>query len=205
MSESIEKTQSSKKSSKMLPVIIGAVVLIGGGALVLFFLKPGQNDSPQVGQKLEQVSKEETKPSAQGTDENFSGKLKDALILGKSMKCQWNNDQGSSGVTYIKNNMVYAEMTINDQKVYVLSKDRCTYIWNDGQDKGSKFCAEPEEGEEEEMEMPEAFSWEVPGVSYQCTPTTVSDQRFSPPTTVDFLDPMELIGEMDLPEGLKIP
>jgi len=190
----VSEAKSTSGGNKWL-ILVGLLLL--GGALFVatrFFPK---KPAPEFGLS-------ETEQETVETEEGFTGKLKDALSLGKSMRCTWQQSEQNYGVTHIKDNKIYVEMNAEGKKTHLVVVDGCNYSWEEGQAQGVKFCVEPEEAEEE-IEAPEAFSWEVPGMNYSCEPTVISDSMFTPPADVQFVDPFEAMKEMDLPEGFELP
>lgn len=176
--------------NKALPIVIvvGVVVVLGVGGWY-FFLRGGQ--APSV-PGVPGVSQEE--------GQGFTGKLKDALSLGQSMKCTWRQDENNFGTAYIKDENVYTEVTVEGEKAYSIMADNCTYAWEEGTAEGFKMCYEPAEVEEmEEMpevseeEIPEEYSFQTPDIDYSCEPAIVSDSMFNPPSGVNFINPQELM------------
>lgn len=174
---------------KALPIIIVLLIVVGGvviGSQVL--LKKEGQITPEGGLQQEVPAQKEEK--------GFTGKLKDALSLGQSMKCTWKIDEDNFATGYIKSNKIYSETNYEGKKMYSIVANNCVYSWEEGTDQGFKFCSEP--GEPEEIEMPEEFSWETPDIDYSCIPAVVSDTMFNPPTNINFISPEEM-----LPEGFE--
>lgn len=168
---------------KYLPlIIIGglAVLFIGGRVLT-------QKGIPLAPIKKPISPDQETTPA----EESFTGKLKDVLSLGQSMKCTWQKDENNYGTSFIKNQNIYTEVIVDGKKMHSLIVNDCTYTWEEGKDIGFKMCFEEEK--EEEVSLPEEFSWETPDISYSCVKTTVTDSMFNPPRSVTFIGPKEII------------
>lgn len=130
-----------------------------------------------------------------GGDEAFSGSLQAALQLGKAMKCTWSTNEGD-GITYVKGDNVRTESTADGKKGYIIGKDNCTYIWEDGASDGIQFCQDesttltggaadgsPASGDE-------SFDPD-PGVDVDCRVQKVNDSMFEPPSNVNFSNPLE--------------
>lgn len=179
---------------KALPIIIvvGVLVVVGIGGWY-FFLRGGQVPGmPGEGGQGILAPQEEQK--------GFTGKLKDALTLGQSMKCTWRQDEENFGTAYIKNEKVYSEVTTDGKKAYSIMADNCTYVWEEGSTDGFKMCYEPTEEvevgevpETEEMEIPQEYEMQTPNVDYSCQPAIVSDSMFNPPAGVNFISPEEMM------------
>lgn len=174
---------------KPLLVIIVIVALAVGGWFLF-----GRGGSKEVG--------EVSAPSGTGvetpSEESFTGKLKDALSLGASMKCTWETDESNFGTAYIKGAKVYSDVTYADQRAYSIMVDNCVYSWQEGKTEGLKICFEPEEVEEAAGEAPsaEGFFREQPDIDYSCVTAVVSDAKFRPPTHITFVDPEEMMRQL---------
>ncbi|HUS60220.1 MAG TPA: hypothetical protein VMX76_02445 [Nevskiaceae bacterium] len=175
---------------KALPIIIVAIVVIGVGLGIggrKFFQKGELVPGGETGIQKAEIE-----------EKSFTGKLKDALLKGQSMKCTWKKDDNNFATSYIKNQKIYTEMTQAGKKMYSIMVDDCTYSWEQGKTEGFKFCFEPEEGGEEGVEegaIPEGYSAQAPDYDYQCVPTIVSDSKFEPPTNINFINPQEMMGQ----------
>jgi hypothetical protein len=137
----------------------------------------------------------------QGEGQGFTGKLKDALTLGQSMKCTWSQDADNFGTAYVKNEKVYSEVTSDGKKAFMIMADNCTYTWEEGATEGYEMCYEPVAMEE--VTPPAGMSGEeataqqemkAPEVNYDCQPAVVSDSMFNPPSEVNFINPQEMMG-----------
>jgi hypothetical protein len=184
---------------KNLPIIILVGVIILAGLAVggwYLFLRGGQVPGvpSEGGQGI---------LTPQGEGQGFTGKLKDALTLGQSMKCTWSQDADNFGTAYIKNEQVYSEVTANGKKAFMITADNCTYTWEEGATEGYQMCFEPTETEEMvvtpgvgvgEEEVPAEYQGETPEVNYDCRPAVVSDSMFNPPAGVKFINPQEMMG-----------
>lgn len=170
---------------KVLPVFVVVIVIVAG--LVI-----GRQFFPK---KVSQVTpgEVEVEQKAPQEEKGFTGRLKDALILGQSMKCTWKTDENNFGTAHVKNNKIYTEAVYGGKKMYSILADNCTYSWEEGATDGFKLCSEPEEPEE--VSMPEEFSWETADINYRCVKTVVSDSLFNPPSNIEFISPLEMMGQ----------
>lgn len=171
-----------------LPIIVVALVIVIGLVFGSRFLpKRGGQVTPPSGVEQEAPAVEE---------KSFTGRLKDALSLGQSMKCTWKKDEGNFGTAYIKGSKIYTEVTYTGKKAYSIVADNCTYSWEEGKTDGFKLCFEPEErpGEEPgEEPSTEEFAWETADINYSCVKTVVSDSMFNPPANIQFISPLEMM------------
>lgn len=183
---------------KNLPIIIVIGVAVLGALAVggwYFFLRGGQIPGmpSEGGQGI---------LTPQEGQESFTGKLKDALTLGQSMKCTWNQDADNFGTAYIKDEKVRTDVTTDGKSAHSIMADNCTWVWEEGTTEGFKMCYEPTEMEEMEEvpevvvgeeEIPEEYSYQAPDIDYTCQPAVVSDSMFNPPTGVNFISPQEMM------------
>ena len=190
--ENEEKKASG--GNKTLPIIIViAVVVIGAGAYMLF----GRSKSAVPTDSIT-VSTETTDTSV---SETFSGTLKEAISLGVGMKCTYNVG-GYEYEGYIKGENYRGKMMTAEGKTgTVIVKDDCMWTWEEGDTEGLKICYTETETVEGEEVNGEGGVWDQPsaagsGVDYNCVPAAVSDAQFTPPATVNFLDPTEMIEGM---------
>ncbi len=181
---------------KNLPIIIviGVVVVALGIGGWYFFLKGGQPGMPSGGGQGILTPQEGEK--------GFTGKLKDALNLGQSMKCTWSQDADNFGTAYIKDEKVRTDVTTDGKAAHSIMADNCTWVWEEGKAEGFKMCYEPAEMEEmeevPEMEVgqegiPEEYSYQTPDIDYTCQPDVFSDSMFNPPSGVNFINPQEMM------------
>jgi len=182
---------------KNLPIIIVIGVAVLGALGVggwYFFLRGGQ--APLVpGMPSGGVSQEE--------GQGFTGKLKDALNLGQSMKCTWSQDADNFGTAYIKDEKVRTDVTTDGKAAHSIVVDNCTWVWEEGKTEGFEMCYEPTEMEEMEevpemevgeADIPEEYSQQTPDIDYTCQPDVFSDSMFNPPSGVNFINPQEMMG-----------
>lgn len=158
------------------------IVVIAGGFFIfkkLFFRKISL---PKIQDKITQEARQV-----------FTGKLQDALSLGGSLKCTWKENEANSGFSFIKNKKIYTEVTQKGKKIFSILADNCIYSWEGEKTQGIKLCYPPQEEENEEEKSWEKYSGQVSGIDYQCSPAIISDSQFSPPTSVVFVNPLEMI------------
>lgn len=164
--------------NKVLPIIVIVVVaglVIGSQTL----LKRG-----------EQVEAPGGAEAPVQEEKGFTGKLKDALLLGQSMKCTWKKEGKDFATAFIKDKKVYSEAVYEDQKMYSIVRDNCVYSWQEGENQGFKMCFEPTETEDSWMDMEGAPPTDI---DYHCSPTVLTDAKFNPPADVNFMSMEEMM------------
>lgn len=172
-------------------MIIGGVVIIGVGLVIGLTIgrkEPGEEKSqPQVQESFQEPVEQE---------ESFTGKLKDALLRGQSMKCTWKKDDDNQAMSYLKDQQIYTEVTQAGEKMYSIMKDDCVWSWGEKENQGFKICSESKLGEpEEEWDLPEQYQVQTPDLEYSCVPVMVSDSRFDLPSQINFVSFEELMGQ----------
>lgn len=171
---------------KNLPVIIVLVVLVLAGGYFLLGRTKTAVTLPGEIKKMEGES-----------SESFTGKLKDAVMKGVPLKCEYKNaDTVSSG--FVKGKKYYGEMTsAQGQNGYVIMVDNCMWAWNKGENKGIKTCFEETEDGKDiwEMEGPATVEGQ-----YSCKPAVFADTVFTPPPDVNFMDIDQDFNMMDYEE-----
>ena len=95
------------------------------------------------------------------------------------MKCDWKQDENFSSVGYIKNNNYYGEIVRDGQKNNILIKENCLWSWKKGKKEGIKMCFKGNIWDEQEF---------IPKENLHCLPATISDDLFTPPKKVSFID-----------------
>ncbi|MDD4938078.1 MAG: hypothetical protein PHX34_03645 [Candidatus Shapirobacteria bacterium] len=129
-------------------------------------------------------------------ESNKSMSLKDLISLGVAQKCTWTvNDD---------NNQVTGEILIKDKKFKqttkinnpngqtefnAISDGQWMYTWsNDSTTGNMAFKMKIEDPENQsDNQNPSSVDWEKQ-YNYSCSPTTVSDQDFSLPSGIEFMD-----------------
>lgn len=104
-----------KKISLVMVLILAGFLLSGCG----------KKTATQTGQG--------TESQTTGQEQSFTGKIKDALLKGASLKCTWENGETVS-VGYIKEKKYYGEITNKGKTVYMLLKDNCLWTCVGGKD-----------------------------------------------------------------------
>jgi len=81
-------------------------------------------------------------------EKSFTGKVRDLISMGKSLKCTWVDDSDNSSVGYIKNKSYYGEVKQAGKDGHVIIKDNCMWSWSLEEKQGVKMCFDVEEGED---------------------------------------------------------
>jgi len=172
----------SRINKKLLPIAIIVVVVLIFAFLVLRQKSSNQNTTNPVQEAAENV--------AQKAEETFVGSLKLAIEKGVSMKCTYKVGE-SEFEGYLKSKMWRGKMTsANGDVAEVILKDNCMWSWNsaDKLKQGAKICFEEEDQEGEKKDVWEESGVNNPDIEYTCLPATISDDKFNPPTDINFID-----------------
>jgi hypothetical protein len=167
---------------KIMPFLIIGLVLVAGIVVATKILPKKQT--------LTQQDQPQNQEQAQGGEKGFTGKVRDLLTLGQSLKCTWVDDSQNSSVGYIKNQAYYGEVKQEGKDSYIIIKDDCMWSWEKGQSEGIKMCFEPLEGEEGLWDSMDESQIEA---NYNCSQAVVSDSLFNPPAEVNFMDLQEMM------------
>ena len=165
------------KLKSIIPVII-VLVMVGVGAYAYF-------SGGKVTLNGNSVSISKTTSTS---SESLTGTLQAIMAKGKTVKCSYavagNNYEG-----YIKGNMYRGKADMKDQGVAdIIMKDNCMWSWSDktqtmpGGYQGTKMCFG------EGSSMFNQNSGIRPDIEYKCSPAIISDDYFTPPTTIKFYD-----------------
>jgi hypothetical protein len=162
---------------KLLPIII-VLAILGGGAYLYF----NQGTSDKGGIK-------------EAVQEQFEGSLETAVSKGIPVKCEW-EDEDAKVTTYIKDGKIYSETLSEGKMQYAIVNDNCTWTWDEKGEQAVKYCFEEidytdlDPAAVEETSMPEGMesqTQEEETADYNCVPTVVSDDKFDPPSDVNFM------------------
>ena len=123
-----------------------------------------------------------------GIVEEWKGSLQEMVAKNVSMRCDYNDGQGSGWTGYIKGKNYYAEGVTNGKKGYVLMKDTCMWSWSDDEVQGVTMCWDKEDVEDSMWENPGQYG----GNEYNCVPTVIADSKFKVPEKISFMDMNQL-------------
>ena len=179
-------------NKKFLPlVIVGAVVLLAVGAFAFFSTNKGS--LPGTVQER----------AAEG-----SKSLRDLMAAGGSQKCEFKDDEGNSGTSYISGGKVRTDYTTLVEGVetsgHMILDGNTMYTWMDGENQGFMMTFDPEDVNDEDVPETAGDGASVDldeETDYTCSPWTVNASFFSPPSNVDFQDFSSFIP----PQGGEIP
>lgn len=169
---------------KFLPIIVVAVVIVGGAIVAYMVLGKGGLSLPSMPGEIKKESGE--------TGEEFVGKIKEMVARGVPMKCTYSQN-GSTGTSYIKGKNIYGEMIAQGKQGYVIMKDSCMWSWNKGENQGVKMCFEEDVWEMSEDDVQEGQASLANEAEYRCLPAIISDSQFEPPADVNFMDMDQLM------------
>lgn len=141
-------------------------------------------------------------------DESFAGSLADAMKLGKSFKCITTSNEGTSEV-YVKGNKVRTESTVSPI-IAIMDENKCMWMWEKGQNQGTKLCAPEGQGKQEQITTPQAQGQVRTDIIIDCKATSVIDSMFAPPSNVQFTDLQEALDQAmasvpNVPSGAEVP
>lgn len=164
---------------KSLVLIVAGALVVIGVLVVIVRQRPKPVIVGETGPgERENISKEDKK-------EAFSGDLREIIARGVPMKCSYEID----GVEYeslVKGENYRGKVSQNGQTMEVVVSDGYSYIWQEGKNQGMKMAFDADIAEEVGDEDAAAFA--SPDIEYRCFPATVSDNQFSLPEDVSFLD-----------------
>ena len=124
--------------------------------------------------------------------------LKAAVALGIPLKCSYKiNEFEYEG--YLKGKSWRGKMKNMDKTTNIIMKDNCMFMWAEDAPGGTKMCMEEDIWDSEDAQF------EQPDMEYICTPSVFSDEKFTPPSSVEFMDLNDLPGMMQngmMPENM---
>lgn len=134
-----------------------------------------------------------------GEDQPFSGTLKAAVAMGVPMKCSYSVD-GAEYESYVKGEQFMGKISANGKVGSVIIKDSCMWSWSDEEVQGIKTCFEPVEGEDSIWDSPDTSELDM---NYTCRPAAIGDDKFDPPSNVNFVDLDAMMNGSMSPEELQ--
>lgn len=171
--------------NKKLPLIIGALVIIG---IVAFLLMPkSQKTTPQP----QTVVKQET--NNQTTAQPKS--LKDLLSLGKTQECSFNDSSNNQMTIFIANNKMRGNFDSKSGeqiiKSHIIVDGQISYIWMDGQNTGYKMSIDKTTQDQANNQQSQIDINKQ--ANYNCKDWTADSSIFNLPTEISFKDLSALI------------
>ena len=124
--------------------------------------------------------------------------LKTAVKLGIPLKCSYKVGEFEYE-GYIKGKQWRGKMTQMDKTTNIIMKDNCMYAWADDTQEGTKMCFEEDIWESEDNQF------EQPAMEYICVPSLVGDDKFTPPSSVNFMDLDNINPMMQQPMNQQMP
>ncbi len=204
---------------KLLPIVLALIVLAGIG---WYLMSKKQNGLP-VSEDGKSVG---TALPTPGETPGVIGSIKDAMGLGKKMKCTYSAPGGGvSSTVFIDGQKVKFTSAMNGQAMYGLFDGETQYTWTTGKEKQGwkmtkacmdelgKTASQMAEGAGASVPEPQDFEKSFDTAqNVQCEPAGSED--FSIPTDITFVDQCEMIRNSmkaledikgQLPAGVKIP
>jgi outer membrane lipoprotein-sorting protein len=147
--------------------------------------------------------------------ENKKTSIKELLGSGQEQKCTWKSEvegDKSSGTMMIKGTKFRqtAVSKIGDQPetaMEILSDGVWTYLWNPKtKEQGMKIRVTEEQKADTQKLADGSFDFGKE-FNFDCSPASVSDAEFTPPTDVEFMDLEALQNQFKdlMPSGVEIP
>lgn len=147
--------------------------------------------------------------------ENKKTSIKELLGLGQEQKCTWESEvegDKSSGMMLIKGNKFRQTVVnvTNDEKentMEVVTDGVWTYLWNPiTKEQGMKIKV-TEEQKADTQQLANGTLDLGKEFNYNCSPASVSDSEFVPPTDVEFMDLEALQNQFKdlMPSGFEVP
>ena len=145
-------------------------------------------------------------------EEAISGSLDFLMKKGLPLKCTWDasvEDESASGVVYVKGEKFRTEISNSEGSVYSISDGTDMYTWTDFQKDGFKMNLEKlkEMGNDVETDV-ETEDVEFQSLdaeyNYRCLPWVANENKFVPPSDVEFVDYTELMEQMqEIADGFE--
>ncbi|MEA3355590.1 MAG: hypothetical protein U9Q63_03865 [Patescibacteria group bacterium] len=107
--------------------------------------------------------------------------LKTAVKLGIPLKCTYQVGQ-MEYEGYLKGESWRGTMQQSGKTTNIIMKDNCMYMWANDNPNGSKMCFEEDIWEAEDAQF------EQPNMEYICSPAIFGDDKFTPPSSIKFMD-----------------
>jgi hypothetical protein len=175
------------KRSGLIIAVLVAILIIGAVAYTQFG-------------KKSQESSQGTPVSQQQEDNSVlpkRGTIASLLGSGRNVMCKmsFSDENGStSGTSYIAGQRVRSDFTVttsdgqttNGSMIY---DGEYSYIWNEGEGKGTKFKIDMSQQEEPETNGDQAGSMDLDQeVDLDCSAWSVDSSKFTPPSDIEFTD-----------------
>ncbi len=152
----------------------------------------------------------------------ITGSMEDVVMMDEPMKCTWEEESGTSGVTYVDGEKVNSKISnmpvgpngeLGDS--YTISDGEWVYMWSSLSAQGTKMKMNKEMAEQKDLpevnvpkdeQMPES---KFDGLdmstqnNYDCGKWKADASVFIPPTSITFVDMDEMMKQMNLsiPDG----
>ncbi len=162
---------------KIVIAVLVIVLLVAGSKLLTKFKNRVGEISEKNDDRLDERVTEE---------ESFVGKLKDAINLGKSLKCEYKVDDKNYGIGYLKGKNYYGEFVTGGKTAKMILKDKCFWSWAEGQKQGFKTCVKQEESENIWNDIDKEQKSE--STDYRCNLAVINDTMFELPAGIEFVD-----------------
>lgn len=146
----------------------------------------------------------------------ITGSMKDIMMMGGAMKCTWEDEGGTSGITYIdgeKVNSKIVNMPVGPNgelgDAYTISDGEWLYMWSSLSAQGTKMKMDaemmeqkdlPEVNVPEDAEMPkdknDSLNMDAQ-YNYECDKWNADASMFTPPANITFADMNAMMEQMN--------
>ncbi|MCX6793454.1 MAG: hypothetical protein NTY12_05580 [Candidatus Falkowbacteria bacterium] len=170
--------------NKKILIIIGVVVVIG---LAVYFTM-GKKEQPNQGAINNRLADDSQMAPAKS--------LKDLLLAGKAMKCDY-SDKGMTGTFYLADQKMRGntKITADDKTIesHMIMVDKTSYTWTEGAKTGFKIVAsEADVQNAKTTEQQESVSLDK-AMNYKCGDWSKDNSYFELPAGVTFNDLSSMI------------
>lgn len=180
-------------NKKLVPFVVVLLLLAGAG----YYLKTRQSNTTSTNQTAGQAMNEATE-------------FAKAIESGKPTTCTMTKDDDVMEY-HLKGKLMRANITtkIEDKTTlsHMINDGAYLYMWSDDQKQGSKMAIPTEEETKEMADKAKEYQQNAPkfegesdyqsfkdqGYSINCKPNAGGDSVFTPPATVEFIDPSAMM------------
>jgi len=197
-------------NKKVAIIIVAVLVVVGVGV----FATRGTTDNQvsQIGGNSAEVPLGE---AGEGVGELVSGNIKDLIMRGASLRCDFKHvdDRGGStaGTVFTSGEQMRGDFEYNEAggavtKSSMIRNEEFTYIWGSGEESGIKIRT-PNEDVDATLPVQDVvgstqFDPSTENVDYNCVPWSVQTSTFEPPSDVPFTDLSATFEQMQIPNNI---
>lgn len=196
-----------KKTIVLVILAAGLVFLSGCGEKNQ---EQNQNQIQNQSQNQQAQVQQEQAISDDGNQEGtILGSIQDILTMGKSVKCEVafneENFQGSN-TTYVSGEKARSDIVTNianrQNKSHMIAKDGWTYMWSDGNSKGTKFNTsefQKDAGAKNDGAAGSPTAGDInQKMDFKCSPWVADSSMFTLPSGIEFTDETGATNQMPI-------